>query len=161
MSMVSSGDNPGKSMVHLLPIIDLDPNDMSCIYSTLSFIIQQSQELELQIPIVTFDQPLWIKANEIVLAKCMNIFLILGGFHMMISFAGSIGYLIRRSGLVESLETYYGKYTVKHMLTGKAIARALQGHFLVEAVLEETLMCQSYFGSLVILNALSLKTLSD
>ena len=160
MSMVSSGDNPGKSMVHLLPIIDLDPNDMSCIYSTLSFIIQQSQELELQIPIVTFDQPLWIKANEIVLAKCMNIFLILGGFYMMISFAGSIGYLINGLGLVESLETYC-KYTVKHMLIGKAIARALQGHFLVEAVLEETLMRQSYFGSLVILNALSLKTLSD
>ena len=36
MSMVSSGDNPGKSMVHMLPIIDLDPNDMCCIYSTLS-----------------------------------------------------------------------------------------------------------------------------
>ena len=44
MLMVSSGDYLSKSMVHMLPITDLDPNDMSCIYSTLSFIIQQSQE---------------------------------------------------------------------------------------------------------------------
>ena len=45
MSIVSSGNYPGKSMVHMLPIIDLDPNDIYYIYSTLSFIIQQSQEL--------------------------------------------------------------------------------------------------------------------
>ena len=44
MLMVSSRDYPGKSMVHMLPIIDLNPNNMSCIYSTLSLIIQQSQE---------------------------------------------------------------------------------------------------------------------
>ena len=44
MLMVSSRDYPGKSMVHIPPIIDLDSNNMSCIYSTLSFIIQQSQE---------------------------------------------------------------------------------------------------------------------
>ena len=64
MSMVSSGDYPGKSTVHMLPIIDLGPKKVSCIYSNLSFIIQQSQELELQTPISTFDQSLWIKANK-------------------------------------------------------------------------------------------------
>ena len=141
MSVVSSGDNPGKSVVHMLPIIDFDPNDISYIYSTLSFIIQQSQELELQTPIVTFDQPLWIKANEIVHAKCFNIVLIFEYFHTMMSFAGSIGSLMSGSGLAESLETCYGKYTVKHMPTEKAITSALHEHFLVEAVLEETLMC--------------------
>ena len=140
MSMTSRGDYPGKSMVHILPIIDLDLNGMSCIYSTLSFIIQQSQELELQTPIVTFDQPLWIKANEIVHAKCINIVLILGGFHTIKSFAGSIASLMSGSGLAESLETCYDKNTIRHMLTGKTIARALRGHFLVVAVLEETLM---------------------
>ena len=107
--MVSRGDYPGKVMVHMLPIIDLDPNDMSCIYSNLSFIIQQFQELELQTPVVTFDQLLWIKANEIVLVKCMNIVLILGGFHTMMSFAGNIGSLMSQSGLAESLETCYDK----------------------------------------------------
>ena len=103
MSLVSIGDYLVKSMVHMLPIIDLDPNDMSCIYSSLSFIIQQSQELELQTLIVTFDQPLWIKASENVHAKCMNMVLILGGFHTVISFAGGIGSLISGSDLAEAL----------------------------------------------------------
>ena len=127
MSVVSSVDYPGKSTVHMLPIIDLYSN-VSCIYSNLSFTIQQFQELELQTTIATFHQPLWIKANEIIHAKCINIVLILGGFQMMMSFAGSIGSLMSGSGLAESLETCYGKNTVKHMLSGKAIARALCGH---------------------------------
>ena len=44
MSMLSSRAYPGKSVVHMLHIIDLNPNNMSCICSTLSFIIPQSQE---------------------------------------------------------------------------------------------------------------------
>ena len=58
----------------------------------------------------------------------------------MMSFAGTITSLMKESGLAELLETCYGKNTVKHMLNGKAIARALRGYFLVEAVLEETFM---------------------
>ena len=54
--------------------------------------------------------------------------------------AGTFTSLICKSGLAESLETCYGKNTVKHMLIGIAIARALRGHFIVEAVLEETFM---------------------
>ena len=50
MLMVSSRDYPGKSMVHMLPIIDLNSNNMSCIYSTLSLIIQRLK-----------NQPLWFK----------------------------------------------------------------------------------------------------
>ena len=58
----------------------------------------------------------------------------------MMSFAGTITSLMKESGLAELLETCYGKNTVKHMLNGKAIAIALRGYFLVEAVLEETFM---------------------
>ena len=58
----------------------------------------------------------------------------------MMSFAGTITSLMKESGLAELLETCYGENTVKHMLNGKAIARALRGYFLVEAVLEETFM---------------------
>ena len=60
----------------------------------------------------------------------------------MISYAGSIGSFMSGSGLVESLETCYGKNTIKHLLIGKVIVRALRGQLLVEAVLEETLMRQ-------------------
>ena len=105
MSLVLSGDCPGKSIVRMLTNIDLDLNVMPCIYSTLSFIIQQSEELELQTVIVTFDQSLWIKANKIVYAKCMNIVVILGGFRkiFMISFTGSIDSLMRSSRIIRNL----------------------------------------------------------
>ena len=46
------------------------------------------------------------------------------------------------SGLAESLQTCYYKNTVKHMLTEKAVAREIRGHFPAEAVLEEALMKQ-------------------
>lgn len=61
---VMKGDYPGQSIVHMLPIIDLDPTDMSRIYSTLLFVIKQAEELNIPTPILTFDQPLWLKAME-------------------------------------------------------------------------------------------------
>ena len=97
MSIVSRTCYSGKLMIHMLPIIDLDSNCMPCIYSNLSFIIQQSQ--------VTFDQSIRIKANKIVHENCINKVLILGGLHTMISLAGSIDSLMNGSGLAESLET--------------------------------------------------------
>ena len=53
----------------------------------------------------------------------------------MMSFAGSIGSLMDGSGIESILQTVYGENTVKHMLGGKAIARALRGHNLVETAL--------------------------
>jgi hypothetical protein len=51
------------------------------------------------------------------------------------SFAGSIGPLMDGSGLECALQTVYGENSVKHMLHGKANARATRGHILVEAAL--------------------------
>ena len=62
MTDISKGDYPGQSICHMLPIIDLDPSDMSCIYSTLLFVIKQAGELNIPTPIFTFDQRLWLKA---------------------------------------------------------------------------------------------------
>ena len=57
-----------KSDVILLPIIDLQPTNLTCIYSTLLFI--QSQ-LNISTPIITFDQPLWYKASGIIAEKSL------------------------------------------------------------------------------------------
>ena len=89
---------------------------------------------------ITFDQPLWIKAMDIITNKSMNIVCRLGGFHTLMSFMGSIGKMMKGSGLEESLETVYGENTVQHMMTGKAVPRALRGHFLVEAALMNNLI---------------------
>ena len=80
MHHVSTGSHPGTADILFLPVIDLKSSDESCIYSTLKFIQSQASRLNIQTPYITFDQPLWIKAAEIIKAKSLNIFCMLGGF---------------------------------------------------------------------------------
>ena len=42
MQAVQRGDHPGKSSVIFLPMIDMNPSDLTCIYSTLSISIQRA-----------------------------------------------------------------------------------------------------------------------
>ena len=140
MQDISKGTFPGQSVINMLPIIDLDPTNMTCIYSTLLFITEQATKLGIKTPVVTFDQPLWLKATEIITEKSMSIVLLLGGFHMLMSFMGSIGAIMDNSGLSTALETIYGSVSVKHMLTGKAIAMSLRGNFIVESTLMAQLL---------------------
>ena len=97
-------DLPPKSEVLFLPIIDLNPSDESCIYSTLVYVEHQARKLNIPTPCITFDQPLWLKAVEIITTKSMNIVCRLGGFHTMMSFLGSIGSMMKGSGLEGALE---------------------------------------------------------
>ena len=70
----------------------------------------------------------------------MEIVCRLGGFHTLMSFLGSIGFLMEGSGLQEALSGIYAKNVVPHILSGKAVARALRGHFLVHAALMAKLL---------------------
>ena len=140
MQHAFSDGSIAKSEVLLLPILDLSPSNESCIYSTLIYIQRQAEHLNITTPCITFDQPLWLKAVEIIKAKSVNIVCRLGGFHTMMSFMGSIGSMMKGSGLEEALETVYGPNAVAHMMSGKAVSRALRGHFLVEAALVNKLM---------------------
>ena len=114
MQHVSTGSHPGTADVLFLPIIDLKSSDESCIYSTLKFIQSQASRLNIETPCITFDQPLWIEAVEIIKAKSLNIFCTLGGFHMMMSFLGSIGFAINGSGLSDVLETANGPNAISY-----------------------------------------------
>ena len=42
------------------------------------------------------------------------------------------------------LESFYASSTVVHMLSGKAITRAIRGHFMVDAVLNALILASSY-----------------
>ena len=54
----------------------------------------------------------------------------------MISFTiellGIVGRVIKGSELKDALEQIFGKSTVPHLISGKAVSRVLCGHFLVE-----------------------------
>ena len=48
------------------------------------------------------------------------------------------------SGLQELLEVVYASNTVNHMLSGKAVSRAVRGHLLVDAALNTMLVAKAY-----------------
>lgn len=86
-----------------LPMIDLSPSDPSCIFSTMLFVSDQALQHK-KTAILTFDQPLYWKAYEIKAEEQPNsdlkkMALRLGGFHMCMSFLGSIGHIMFGSGL--------------------------------------------------------------
>ena len=142
----SHGEHNPESEIFMLPIINMSASDENCIYSTLLFILDQAQALRIDTPCVTFDQPLWIKALEIVVSMKLNIVVRLGGFHTMMSFLGSIGCLMEGSGLERLLEAVYAKNTVPHIMSGKAVSRAVRAHLLVESALTCVLLekCTSW-----------------
>ena len=128
-----------KDSIKFLPIIDLNPSDKNCIFSTL-FIIDQAKQFKVETPCVTFDQPLWLKATGIIEEAKLDIFCRLGGFHTMMSFLGSIGELMKRSSLEDLFAEVYAEHSAKHMISGTAISRALHAHHLVEIVLTSLLI---------------------
>lgn len=65
MQMVHHDPHPGKSSVMFLPMMDMNPSDVTCILATLHFICAHAKKYNVT-PVVTSDQPLWWKANLIV-----------------------------------------------------------------------------------------------
>jgi len=72
---------------------------------------------------VTFDQPLYIKAAEIVAASTdlSNVVVRLGGSHLLMSYLGSIGFIMGGSGTEAMWETVYAAGTVTHNADGTRI----------------------------------------
>lgn len=130
--MFSSGTFPGQSSSVFFTMIDLDPSNMSCIYTTLKFVCKEASRYN-KTPVITFDQPLYWKALLITRnereSDLNRIVIRLGGFHLQMSFLGAIGHIMSGSGLQELLECVYASNAVVHMLSGKAVSRAVRGHF--------------------------------
>ena len=80
--------------------------------------------------------------TEPVGSELKNIVLCLGGFHTEISFLGCIVRIMAASGLQELLELIYAPWHI-HMLSGKAIARAVRGHFIVDAALNALILANA------------------
>ncbi|XP_045199496.1 uncharacterized protein LOC123553863 [Mercenaria mercenaria] len=144
MHMVHHGKYPGESSLVFMPMIDMSASDLSCIFSTLHFVVSQSNQSNTT-PVLTFDQPLYWKAlniieNEPSESKIKSVVVRLGGFHTEMSFLGCIGRIMENTGLKELLATAYAENTVGHMLDGKAINRAIRGHFLVDDALNVLLL---------------------
>ena len=58
-----------------------------------------------------------------------------GDFHAEMSLLGSIGHLMKGSGIENLLQVIYASNTVDHILSGKAMSRVVRGHCIVGASL--------------------------
>ena len=139
MQSVHQGRHQGKSSVIFLPIIDMNPSDVTCVYSTLNFISQHARQHGILRPIITFDQPLWLKAYEIIQTEPANsdlrkVIVRLGAFHAEMSFLGSI------DGRLPFTRSYGAN---NHIMTGKAISRAVRAHFIVDAAVNALLYSEA------------------
>jgi len=145
MHLIHQGyEHPGQSSVVFLPMIDMYSGDKTCILSTLEFLCKQATSQNIT-PIITFDQPFYWKANKIILDAPKNshlkdIVLLLGCFHTLMNLLGAIGSLMNGTGLKDILEVIYGENPVLHMMTGKAVQRAIRGHMLVDKCLNNMIV---------------------
>ena len=132
--------HPGPASVEFLPMIDLKPSDESCIFSTLSFLNNLTEQNNIGYSIVTFDQPLYWKVCEILQKlpdgdTLKNIVVLLGSFHTLINVLGAIGHLMNGSGIRNLLEVIYGENAATHILTGKAVDRAVRRYMFLDICL--------------------------
>ncbi|KAL8570890.1 hypothetical protein ACOMHN_023563 [Nucella lapillus] len=145
----ADGVYPGKSEVFFMPMIDMSSSDMTCIYSTLCFVSEQAFRYKVT-PVITFDQPLYLKAQVIVSSAAdsdshlQSLILRLGNFHTQMSFLGCIGHLMGGTGLQEALELVYAENAVVHILNGKAYSRAVRAHLLMDAALGAILTSRAF-----------------
>ena len=127
---------------------DMDPSNLTCISSTLWYVCDLAKRYGVN-PIITFDQPLYWKAMLIIdseSSQCdlKSVVVRLGGLHLQMSFLGCVGHLMAASGLTEVLEVVYAENTVKHIVSGKAMSRAIRGHLMILAALNTILLANAY-----------------
>ena len=153
MQTVSNGNHPGRAATLLMPIIDLKATDPVCILSTMHFVAEQSARHNMT-PVLTFDQPFYwksmsIKEQQDDSSGLRNIVLRIGGFRQMMSFFGSIRYIMQGSGLQALFELIYAEGSVNAMLNGKELSRATRAHTLIYAVLQGYLTAKLFDCNLI------------
>ena len=137
MQAMTRGPHPKPSSFHFLPLINLQPSSIDCVYSTLVYIKEECKKMDCY-PVVTFDQPLYFKAMSLTKAQdsdVSDIFVRLGTFHLMMSILACIGYIMKGSGLEEVIGQCYAEVTVKDIMKGKAFNRAIRAHSIVHRAL--------------------------
>lgn len=93
------------------------PNNYDTVYRMLLSAANKCKELNQNTCTVTFAQPFYLKARDIISSSTENsnlchIAVRLGGFHLLMSFTGSIGYIMASSDLKELWNTTYAQNSI-------------------------------------------------
>ncbi|KAE8745769.1 hypothetical protein FOCC_FOCC007485 [Frankliniella occidentalis] len=133
-----------QSAIEALPFVNDQPTHFSTLYSALLFAADNCKKHGCQQCFVTFDQPLFSKAAEIVASdtsgKLNGVVVRLGGFHLLMSFLGAMGHFMEGSGIEDLWGTVYGHNTVTHMMSGKEYARVMRAHSLTQEAIGALLL---------------------
>ena len=97
--------------------------------------IEQGKRICVPVMCVTFDQPLWLKAYNIIEEAGLDIVARLGGFHTLMSYLGAIKKVMKGPRTEKLFNEVYAENMVQHIISSKAISRALWAHLLAESVL--------------------------
>ncbi|CAH1155651.1 unnamed protein product [Phaedon cochleariae] len=140
MEQITSHMIYSKSRLLYLPFVKAPPSNHDTIYTVLLNAAEKCKSLGQSSCFVTFDQPLYIKARDIIASvpessDLSAVIVRLGGFHLLMSFMGSIGYIMDGSGLRDLFNVVYATASTEKMLTGHAYARALRAHILAHVAL--------------------------
>lgn len=144
MEVITAGKEFQQTKVLCLPFVNSLPTHYDTIYTVLCKAVEESHKVWLKTTFVTFDQPLYVKARDIVSAAgpdsvLSNVVVRLGGFHLLMSFLGCIGFIMAGSGLKDLLSVIYAPLSAEKILTGHAYARAIRAHLLTQLALARTI----------------------
>ena len=131
-----------------MPMINEIAADSVCILSTVQFAVSQSLKYGMT-PVLTFDQPLYWKAMELqdsqsadsAVKKCI---LRLGGFHMGMSFLGSIGHLMQGSGLSNVFQLIYAELSLPKIMDGKDVSRTTRANIILYGTLVGLILIKQF-----------------
>lgn len=131
-----------RSKINFLPFVNAPPSNYDTVYTVLLEADSRRRASGQNHTFVTFDQPLYYKAREIVESckELSNVIPVLGGFHTLMSFIGAIGFIMEGSGLAEAFCELYAENSVEKILNGSAYARSVRGHILTHAALSELML---------------------
>ena len=141
MQFITSKFNYDVSSIEILPFVNANPTKHDTLYSALCFVTEYCIRNNIPYVSVTFDQPSYQKASDIVRSfENLRIFLRLGGFHLLMSLMGALGNIMEGSGIEELWCSIYASGVIPHMMKGHAYSRALRAHFLTHAALNIILL---------------------
>lgn len=97
MPLVVNGTEFKESEVTILNFVNCSPSDPGTLYTALCYTQDICNKYDIKFCPVTFDQPIYIKAIEILFdhkLELKSLFIRIGGFHNVMSFMGAVGTLM-------------------------------------------------------------------
>ena len=136
MKRINANDAKQSTQIEVLPVIEGDPNDLDTIFTTLKELLRLAG-----FAIVTFDFPIWLNAVNIIKQANLPIIARLGGFHVLKSYLGSMGYSMEDSGLLDVIQLIYpGSTTANHIMDEGCFDKTIRAHLLIDAAIYQHIM---------------------